>query len=83
MEKAEQDKLLQIARENYPVGTVFKSALSPSQYMYKVEVPFWEIDQGGDIVVNRHSGASIYHEGKWGEIVSKPEPVVNNLYPIY
>ena len=85
MEQAEKDRLLQIARENYPVGTVFESALSPGSNQYTVNTPYWEWHDRmrNDIVINHPAGASIYHEGRWALLVSKPVPVVNNTYSIY
>ncbi len=83
MEQSEKDKLLLIAKENYPVGTVFHSALSPNNTTYTIDQSFWEWLGDQHIIVNNHNGASIWYQGRWAEIVSKPIPKINNLYPIY
>lgn len=63
------EELLKIAKENYPAGTVFKSAFDPQNT--QIVEGNWEKVSNGIIV---SPGATyIYFKEKWAEIISKPE----------
>lgn len=63
------EELLKIAKENYPVGTVFKSAFDPQNT--QIVGGNWENVSNGIIV---SPGATyIYYKENWAEIISKPE----------
>ena len=62
------EELLKIAKENYPVGTVFKSVHFGENHT--VTNLDFSVDNGGNI----YSGhATIYYENEWAKIISKPE----------
>lgn len=67
------EELLKIAKEKYPVGTVFKSAYN-SDNIDTVVGDFVQ-ENDGDIHVDCHNttGVYIYFKKRWGEIISKPE----------
>lgn len=63
------EELLKIAKENYPAGTVFKSAFDPQNT--QIVEGNWENVSNGIIV---SPGATyIYYKENWAEIISKPE----------
>lgn len=63
------EEFLKIAKESYPVGTVFKSAFDPQNT--QIVEGNWEKVSNGIIV---SPGATyIYFKEKWAEIISKPE----------
>lgn len=63
------EELLKIAKENYPEGTVFKSAFDPQNT--QIVEGNWEKVSNGIIV---SPGATyIYFKEKWAKIISKPE----------
>lgn len=61
-------ELLKIAKENYPVGTVFKSVRFGKEVT--VTSTNFTVDNGGNIYIN---DTSIYYENEWAEIISNPE----------
>ena len=62
------EELLKIAKENYPVGTVFKGVHFGENHT--VTNLDFSVDNGGNI----YSGcATIYYENEWAKIISKPE----------
>ena len=72
------EKLLKIAKENYPVGTVFKSAFNPDRKGKVTHLNFFT--ESGNIfteeiddLAEEGIGEAIYYRGNWGEIISKPE----------
>lgn len=67
------EELLKIAKEKYPVGTVFKSAYN-SDNIDTVVGGFVQ-ENNGDIHVDCHNtiGVYIYFKKRWAEIISKPE----------
>lgn len=85
----EQLCLLEEARRRYPIGTVFISARYPNKKStYNIHTPYWEFYNHNEISVNYNTGASIYKDGIWGEIVSLPkdhipESIVINTYSIW
>ena len=63
------EELLKIAKENYPAGTVFKSAFDPQNT--QIVEGNWENVSNGIIV---SPGATyIYYKENWAKIISKPE----------
>ena len=62
------EELLKIAKENYPVGTVFKGVHFGENHT--VTNLDFSVDNGGNI----YSGyATIYYENEWAKIISKSE----------
>jgi hypothetical protein len=81
-DKEVEERLLKYAKEHYPVGTKFKSAYTSNQ-TYEVETNNYFMWKGlTGVVVDEPSGVSIYHEGKWAEIISKPEVKSNKFPPV-
>ncbi len=79
----ERDEILRKAREDYPIGTVFKCAThSGGSYTVEEELE-WNTSNYNGIT---HQGIMyVYYKGVWGKIVSKHEPIneVINNYPLY
>jgi hypothetical protein len=88
-EVPEKEYLFQEATDRYPIGTKFKVAHNPNhiytvkshdRYKYTffgnlhINLLIEEIDNEEDLL-----GASVYHNGKWGEIVSKPKENMNEV----
>ena len=73
------EELLKIAKENYPVDTVFKSAYNPNRKGKVTHLNFFVenknifTDQLYDDLAEEGIGEAIYYEGVWAEIISKPE----------
>jgi hypothetical protein len=63
------EELLKIAKENYPVGTVFRSAYSGKE---KTVENSYVSESEGNLFVNDDSSC-IYYRGIWATIISKPE----------
>lgn len=74
-------ELLKIAKENYPVDTVFKSAYNPNRKGKVTHLNFFVenknifTDQLYDDLAEEGIGEAIYYEGVWAEIISKPEVI--------
>ena len=76
------DLIVEKLKKDYPIGTRFFSVLSPD-CDYEVENHnFFKYDTD-EITVNNHNGPSIYRNGIFAEIISIPEPIVVNQFPIY
>lgn len=74
------EQLLEKAKKDYPVGTVFKSAYSGDTFTVKSNSHAF---CGKSIVVD--SGPYLYNHsnGKWAEIISKPESKPSKDKPFY
>jgi len=78
------DLIVEKLKKDYPIGTRFYSVLSPdSDYDYEVECHDFFKYAEDEITVNRYTGPSIYRNGIFAEIISIPEPIVVNQFPIY
>jgi len=73
------EELLEKARRDYPAGTVFKSAYNSDRKGKVTHLNFFVenknifTDQLYDDLAEEGIGEAIYYEGKWAEIISKPE----------
>ncbi len=79
----EEEKLLAEAKQRYPVGTKFKSPQSGDFYTVDKD-DYWT--SGGNVrcnLIKKQYSPFLKWEGKWAEIISRPEPVVINNYQIY
>lgn len=79
MEKNEE---LEEAQRRYPIGTKFKSPKTGDVYTITRDNYY---TQGDDIrcQVDKEYSPWLRYNGNWAEIISKPEPVINNNYQIY
>lgn len=76
-----KEQILEIAKEKYPIGTKFRVAHKPEIICRIVSHGFSEYNtfienNPLDLHVNLKSDigyASVYYNGKWAEIISKPE----------
>lgn len=80
-------EILAKAKIDYPIGTVFRSSMVPSQkdtYTVKSENYYWW-RENTNLVVNSSNGPSIYTDGRWAEIVSRPvnRSEIINTYSIF
>lgn len=78
------EELLKIAKENYPVGTVFKSAFNPSRKGKVTQLDFFEergniFSEEVDEYAEEYIREAIYYNGIWAEIISKPEVKDNSF----
>jgi hypothetical protein len=79
--KMSETELLKKAKKDYPVGTVFKGHIRKTIFVVKDNNYTFSAAGTGNILVSTDvglsdivkNGAAIYYEGKWAEIVSKPE----------
>lgn len=80
---SEEEKLLAEAKQRYPIGTKFKSPQSGDTFTVDKD-DYWT---SGDSVrcnlIKKQYSPFLKWEGKWAEIISRPEPVVINNYSIY
>lgn len=73
----EQERLLEKAKKDYPIGTVFLSAYSNTKHTSN---GVFEVLCEYDITVDR---MSVYWKGKWAEIISRPEDKPTKDRPFY
>lgn len=80
----EEEKLLAEAKQRYPVGTKIKSPQSGDFYTVDKD-DYWT--SGGNVRCNLRKSNStspfLLFNGNWAEVLSRPEPVVINDYPIF
>lgn len=83
-----KERLLEYAKEHYPIGTKFCSAWYQPCKVTVENRSFYAINYNNElhIVVNANNGASVFYNGKWAEITEKPknlkiihEFTVNNI----
>ena len=75
--KEVKERLLNFAKEKYPVGTKFKELNAPYSLKEFNEAEFDYYPEQDQLTC----GQSIYIRGKWAEVISKPESKVNrNVY---
>lgn len=71
-----KERLLSYAKEKYPTGTMFKSALkndtTPSKGKVK-SVGKLDIVVGRQVIWNSTGIGFLYDDGKWAEVISKPK----------
>lgn len=72
------EELLEKARRDYPAGTVFKSAFNPDRKGKVTHLNFFVENENiftEQVIYDAEEGIgeAIYYEGKWAEIISKPE----------
>jgi hypothetical protein len=70
--KASNAKILEEAKRRYPKGTVCRSASTNNEITSDGNPTWWR--EGKSIFITKESGL-LYYEGKWAEIISKPEIV--------
>jgi hypothetical protein len=81
-EVEESEYLLQIAKEKYPVGTVFYSAefkskhVSNGNFEYYRETNFESVSTGGRHIYSKNRNEN----PKWAEIISKPEEITKEEF---
>lgn len=82
--KSKEDELLEEAKKRYPVGTKFKSPYKSCGDLATVRTTNFYWWENTDIVVDSHSGFSVYSNGKWAEIVEdKPQFIKEKWYKIF
>ena len=74
----EKQEMLAKAKKDYPVGTVFRSLITPSQIQevteatHSVETMFGNGDLYATVRTDNHfGGGCLFYEGKWAEIIPK------------
>lgn len=74
----EKQEMLEKAKKDYPVGTLFRSLITPSQIQevteatHSIETIFGNGDLYATVRTDKHfGGGCIFYEGKWAEIVPK------------
>ena len=81
-----KEKLLEYARINYPIGTQYIPAHTHPNGINEVvntDYTFWDNSERITIdskCIKENYSNNIYYEGKWAEIVSKPEEEVKSIY---
>lgn len=74
----EKQEMLAKAIKDYPVGTVFRSLITPGQIQevteatHSIETIFGNGDLYAVVRTDKHfGGGCVFHEGKWAEIIPK------------
>jgi len=75
--------LLQIAKENFPIGTKFVSLFGGTDEVFqdKFRKELFRIDRFGEVYVGAKKQERLIYDGKWwAEIISTPktEPTTTN-----
>lgn len=74
----EEQELLNEATQRYPVGTVYLYEPFDNKEVTVVEeLKLHNIE--GSIIITDGCGGAVYNEGTWAEIISLPEPTINEL----
>lgn len=84
MTQEEQDKIVEEAKFRYPIGTKFTSSMYPdknnSDVVKSTSFYWWKTS---DLCADSPGGTSVWTNGRWAEILFKPEPTIINNYQIY
>lgn len=80
------DELIAEAKQRYPIGTKIKSPQSGHNFIIDTD-EFFIAHNNNDIrcVTKKFNPCiqDIRYNGKWSEIISKPEPIIINTYDIW